>query len=197
VTKVTHFLKKASSWFSALNSRERMLVAAAAIFGVFFLVQQAFGFVDDHVESTRQLVATRRNQLDEVAKILKRYAALRQRRDALQATYEESQLTYEQVSKDLDKIVKDAINSDNYELRKPHSPTPFGFEYEKQEFTLIVKSLTLPQLVKLLYQIEQGGRPIFLSKMDVTKSLNSSDFGAVLEIYSISKKSEQNRNLSS
>ncbi|MFN8389569.1 MAG: hypothetical protein U0136_04700 [Bdellovibrionota bacterium] len=191
MTKLIHLFRRFVAWFSALNQREKLLVGASGVFAVVFLLQQAFGAIEDHLESTNQLVVARRTQLEEAAKILRRYSTLRQRREALQTTYAESQLTFEEVTNDLDRVVKDAIGSDNYELKKPHAPTPFGFNYEKQEFTLIVKSLTLPQLVKLLYQIEQGARPIFLSKVDMTKALNGTDFSAVLEIYSISKSSSQ------
>ena len=191
LARLLQLFRRLLAWFTALNQREKLIVGATVVFGLLFSLQQLFGLVEDHMDSTRQLVAVRKSQLEEVGKILRRYAALRKRRDLLQSTYAESQLTFEQVTTELDRIVKDAINSDNYELKKPHAPTPFGFEYEKQEFTLIVKSLALPQLVKLLYQIEQGGKPIYLSKIDITKSPSGTDFSAVLEIYSIGKSAEQ------
>ena len=171
----------------ALNQREKLLVGAAGLFGIFFVLQTTFGLVNESIDDTRLRVGQRTAQLQEIASILKRYQSLKQRRDVLQTTYEESQMTFEQVTIELDRIVRDAIGNDNYELKKPPSTTKFGFDYEKQEFTLIIKALSREQRVKLLHQIEQGGRPIFLSKVDIAKSQSGTEYSAVLEIYSIGK----------
>lgn len=173
--------------FARLNTREKLLVGSAALFGVFFLLQSALGLVSENIEDTKALVVQRKGQLQEIGAILNRYNGLKQRREALLTTYEQSQMTFEQVTNELDRIVRDAIGNDNYDIKKPPQPTPFGFGYEKQEFTLIIKSLSLEQLVKLLYQIEQGGRPIFLSKVDIAKSAAGTEFSSVVEIYSIGK----------
>lgn len=184
-------IKTATQRFSALSQREKIIVAVAALGLVLVLCQQGVSLMQEHLTDNRQLITVRKNQLQDLAVVLKRYAALRQRKESLQQTYAQSQMSFEQLSTELDRVVRDAIGSDNYELKKPHPPAPFGFEYEKQEFSLIVKSLTLDQLVKLLYQVEHGGKPIFLSKVDINKSLSGTDFSAVLEIYSISKAAQQ------
>ena len=185
--KLFYTARKILNWFLGLKSSERFLVGAAATFAVLFLVQQLAGLVSEQVLDSKQRLIVRKTQLQDVGAILKRYTSLRRHREELQSTYAQSQMTFEQVSNELDRIVRDAIGSDNYELKKPHPPSPFGFEYEKQEFSLTVKILTLEQLVKLLYQIEQGDKPIFLSKVDINKTLSGTDYSAVLEIYSISK----------
>ena len=180
-------VRKINHAIAGLNARERLIVGTAVVCLIIFGIYQGAVAVETHIEESKRLLVVRKTQLQDIGAILKRYIALRQRRESLQTTFEKSQMTFEQVSAEVDKIVKDAISSDNYDLKKPHPPTTFGFEYEKQEFSLTVKSLTLEQLVKLLYQIEHGGRPIFLSKVDINKSLSGTDFSAVFEIYSISK----------
>ena len=98
-------------------------------------------------------------------------------------------MTFEQVTKELDKIVKDSIGNDNYDLKKKSSaPTEFGLEYEKQDFSLRLRSLSLEQLVKLLYQLEHGKSPLFLSKVDIVKSAKAGEFTTTMEIYSIKKQ---------
>ena len=185
--RLSSSIRKLVHSYTGMKTSEKYLVGAVVVFLVFFLLQQAAGLVGESLEGSRELVAQRKTQMQEIGIVLKRYANLRQRKVALQETYDRSQMTFEQLSSELDKVVRDAIGSDNYELKKPHPPVAFGFEYEKQEFSLIVKTLTLDQLVKLLYQIEHGERPIFLSKVDINKALSGTDFSAVLEIYSISK----------
>ncbi len=186
-TKFFNLSRKAMNSYFGLKSSEKILVGAAAVFMLVILLQYFAGIVQARVFDSKQLLATRKNQLQDVGFILKRYVSLHRYREELQTTYAKSQMTFEEVSNELDRIVRDAIGNDNYEVKKPHPPEPFGFEYEKQEFSLTVRSLSLDQLTKLLYQIEQGEKPIFLSKVDIKKSPSGTDYGASLEIYSISK----------
>ncbi len=172
---------------AGLSSRERMILILAFTVLLFIAGQSALDMVQESIDSTRHLVQARSQQLRDLDRVLSRYLSLVERRDSLQETFAHSQMSFEQVTNELDRIVRAAIASDNYELKKPNPPKPFGFEYEKQDFSLIVKSLTLQQLVTLLHEIEHGSRPIFLSKVDITKSATGIDFGAVLEIYSIAK----------
>lgn len=186
------FVRRLKTSVIALSVRERLILAGVALVVVFLAGQSAVEAVQDQIDATRRLVGARTQQLKDLDKVLAHYLSLVERRDNLQETYAHSQMSFEQVTNELDRIVRTAIASDNYELKKPNPPKPFGFEYEKQDFSLIIKSLNIQQLVTLLHEIEHGSRPIFLSKVDITKSLTGIDFGAVLEIYSIAKATPRN-----
>ena len=179
--------RKMTQGFLSLSQRERVILSLAAVALLFVAGQEVASSVENSIDETRRQVQVRTQQLKDLERALTRYTSLKQRRDTLQASFAQSQMSFEQVTNELDRIVRTAIGSDNYELKKPNPPTPFGFEYEKQDFTLIIKTLSLQQLVTLLHEIEHGARPLYLSKVDVTKALAGTDFGAVIEIYSIAK----------
>ncbi|MCB0325728.1 MAG: type II secretion system protein M [Bdellovibrionales bacterium] len=179
-------LKKVRTSYLALSARERLLVTVAgvslALTGMYLGVES----LQEHIAETRRLVTVRSRNLEELAGVLRRHQTLSARLGKLQTTFAEAQLTFEQVTKQLDTIVRESIGSDNYDLKVGRSPEQVGFEYEKQEFTLRVKSLSLEQVVKLLHRLEQGESPLFLGKADLVKE-NDRQFGATLEIFSIRK----------
>ena len=160
-----------------------------AILSVIYSAQQAVTSFQEYVDTNELLVIKRTSELESIGKSLKRYQTLRNRRETLQATFAQSQMTYEQVVNQLSKLVRDTIGNDNFELKKSRTPAPFGLDFQKQEFTLSIKAISMEQLVKILYQIEQGERPLFLSKVDITRLIQAGDYSASLEIYSINKSS--------
>lgn len=185
--QLQQYWRKIAHWYMALSHRERVIVwltsAALVVAGIYQLGQG----VDDYIRSNNRSLAMRRTQLEDVQKVLKRYVTLKARQDTMQKTFAQSELTFEQVTSRLDKIVRESIGSDNYDLKKTRTPTAFGFAYEKQDFSVNIKSITIEQLVKLLYQLEHGDSPLFLSKLDIQRSTMTNDYGAILEIYSIAK----------
>lgn len=186
------FWRRLVHWYTALSHSEKIIVNVAFV-GVLLTGIYELGIgIDEYIQKNNRAVAVRKTQLEEVQKILKRYVTLKGRQDNLQKTFAQSEMTFEQVTAQLDHIVRDSMGNDNYDLKKSRTPTPFGFEYEKQEFTVNIKSLTIPQLVKLLYQLEQGERPLFLSKLDIVRSTVNNDYGATLEVYSIAKAQTPN-----
>ncbi len=181
------YWKRVTLWYLALASREKVIVCVAGICLVVAGIYQMGVSLDDYIKTNHRKVTVRRAQLDEIDKILKRYVTLKSRQDNLQKTFAQSEMSFEQVTAQLDRIVREAMGNDNYDLKKSRTPTAFGFEYEKQEFTLNIKSLAIDQLVKLLHRLEQGERPLFLSKIDIVRSAVSGDYSATLEIFSIAK----------
>lgn len=180
----TH-LRKLTATAAAMNSRERMLVGAVLAMGVVFGIQQSVVAIGEMVDADKVLLQRRVQDLEKVSVSLKRYESLRKRREELERAFASSQMTFEQVVSQLDRVVRDSIGSDNYDLKRARTLTPFGLDFEKQDFTLILKTLTLDQLVKLLHQLEQGERPLFLSKIDLAKTVTQGEYTATLELFSI------------
>jgi exonuclease VII small subunit len=132
------------------------------------------------------MLIVRTRQLSELGDIAKRYKTLSQRLEEAKKTFADSQMTFEQVTSQLDKIVRDSIGSDKYDLNKGKA-TKVGLDYDRQEFTVKIKSLSLQQIVALLHKLEQGDTPLFLGKVDLAKSPSDSSLSATLEIFSIKK----------
>lgn len=180
-------LKKFETWFKSLSGRERSLVGATILVVSIWFLGIPVGLLRDYITGTQHLITKRTHDLDELSHLLRRNHTLDQHLKKLQATFQESQMTFEQVTTELDKVVKTSIGNENYDLKKTRPPSPFGLDFEKQDFALNIRSLTLEQLVTLLYNLEQGKRPLFLGKLDLVQAPPTGTFTATLEIFSISK----------
>jgi hypothetical protein len=182
-------LEQIGAWFSKLSSRERILVlltGVSLLFTASFLLYQT---LEESIAETRRKSIVRTRDLKELGRLANRYNDLKVRLERLQTTFSAAQLSFEEVTKKIDVIVQQSIGSNTYELKRGRTPEQIGFEYEKQQFTLKVESLGLPQLVQLLYKLEQGDNPLFLGKVDISKSTRDDSFAATLEIFSVRKNS--------
>lgn len=184
--EITLFFRKTINAFSKFSLRERALLSSVGIFFIIFILMSVITFFSDIQDNKHRLAVARRNQLNELIKVAQRYKTLSGKKEALQKKFADSQMTFDQVSIEVDKIINESIGDEKYELTKPNAPTPFGFEFEKQDFKLSIKNINMEQLVKLLYKIEHGGKPLYLSKLEINKA-SSTNLSATMEIYSIGK----------
>jgi hypothetical protein len=182
-------LRKVKVWFSSISARERMIVSFTGVALLIAAIAMPLMELEDYLATEKRLVASRTRDLEAVGRVTSRYKVLNERLKKLQETFDSAQMTFEQLTVELDKVVKGSIGSDDYSLVKTRSPSKIGFDYDKQEFTLKVKSLSLEQLTKLLYELEQGESPLFLGKVDLAKLPNKESFSATLEIFSVRKSS--------
>ncbi len=178
-----------STWFFRLSVRERVLLVVTSV--ALFLTACLFAYqaVQESIAETRRRTIVRTRNLNDLGRLANRYNDLKERLDRLQTTFSAAQLSFEEVTKKIDVIVQQSIGTNTYELKRGRTPEQIGFEYEKQQFTLKVDSLELPQLVQLLYKLEQGDNPLFLGKVDISKSTRDESFAATLEIFSVRKNS--------
>jgi predicted nuclease with TOPRIM domain len=179
---------KILTWHASLSKRERMIVAAVGIMCAVYVVVTPLLSLQEAREHNENLIAARENDLMQVNNVLKRYYSLVKRRDSLQEQFDKLQLSFEQVTNVIDTIVKESIGSDDYELKKTSNPSELGLEYEKQGFSLVVKKLSLDQLVQLMHKLEYGKTPLIVGGVDISKPSRSSSLRATLQVYSIRKK---------
>lgn len=181
-------LSKSLIWYANLASRERLLVLWAVIgmmcVSVYLACDEYFRYIDNLRRNTVQ----RQRDLEELNNLLARYDHQSRRLELVRETFTESQLTFEEVTTELDGLVRKSIGSDNYDLQQTKSPADIGDEFERQEFKIAIKELDLKQLVTLLYNIEYGKTPIFLSKLDMKRSPNHKSVAATLEISSVRQR---------
>ena len=120
---------------------------------------------------------------------MSRYNHLKAKLDTVQKSFQEAQMTFEEVTAQIDKIIKSSLGDDaQYDFKKPKSPTKLGLDYEKQEFSLKIKSAELQQIVKLLFALEQGNSTLFLGKIDLRRAGRSNAYSTTLEIFSVRKQ---------
>lgn len=187
MTKETALAKQIRFAFQRLNPRERLLVGVAGAALIATAVYWAGAMVQEKIADTDRMVIVRTRQLNELYDIVGRYRALNGRLERAQQTFAESQMTFEEVTDQLDKIVRESIGSNSYDLKRGRTVSKVGLDYEKQDFTVKVQSLNLNEVVQLLYRLEQGESPLFLGKVDLVKSSREHTFNATLEIFSIRK----------
>ena len=181
-------MRTAFNSFNELNGREKLLTLSALVGVSCYILYSSFDYVATRIEDHNNLIRTRLIQLDDVNSLLKRYDQLNKRFKKAELTFSQSQMTFEQVTSNLDQLIKESIGSDKYDLSKTRAPSEIGLEYEKQEFTVRLKSINREQLIKVLYQLEHGGSPLFLGKVELTRSQTTGDITANLEVFSIRKK---------
>jgi hypothetical protein len=184
---VASFVRHFTLWFLRLNNRERTLICVTGICLLGFAVYTVAAQIELYIVNTERVLAVRTQQLDELSRVIQRYKSLKGRLERVQRTFAQSQMTFKEVTDQLDKIVRQTIGNNTYDLKKGGSPSQIGFEYEKQAFTLNIRSLTLEQVTRLLYQLEQGDSPLSLGKVDVIKAPADNTYSATLEIFSIQK----------
>jgi len=181
-------IKRFLAWFSGLKQNERILLSLVALglFGWSLSIPAAM--LQDYIADNERLTEIRKGHLEEASFYLKRYQERNRRLQKLQTTFEESRLTFEQVYDEVDRIVKDSIGSDDYVLRKSRDATSLGSGYSRQDFTLTINTITIDQLIKLLYQLEQGETPLFLGKVNITgRATKKGTRKVTLDVTSIGK----------
>ena len=100
-------------------------------------------------------------------------------------------MSFEEVTVELDKIVKESIGNNNYELKKGRAAKELGFDYEKQQFSLKVNSIELEESIKLLHNLENSKSPFLLGTVNFKRFGRKDKFSVNIEIYSIRKGIEQ------
>ncbi|MDD2943760.1 MAG: hypothetical protein PHC51_12440 [bacterium] len=176
---------KVQTWFQSLSSRERLIVGITSLSVLLYIAWLPFASVISFFDERELHLAQRTRVYNQMGENLNRYFQLNEKLQRLQSTFKNSQMTFEDVTRELDQIIKKAVGSADYELDKNRTPSALGGNYLKQIFTVKIKEINLSQLVTLLYSLEHGQSPLFLGKIDVTKTNQDKSFLATMEIYSI------------
>ena len=185
---ISILLDNLNSWFLRLNKREKLMLSFCGACILVFGAYSALLEIQDTLGENERLLSRRTEQLGTLSKALKRYVTLKARLQKIQQTFAKSQMSFKELTDQLDKVLRQNIGANNtYDLKKGGSPSQIGFDYEKQLFTVNVRSLNLEQITKLLFQLEHGDSPLYLGKVDLVKSQGDGSFSATLEIFSIQK----------
>lgn len=181
------YIRRFNIWFNRLSSREGTMILVAVVSLLVYGAFSAVETIQEELADTDRLVKVRQQNLEDLGQVASRYKTLKTRLTRLQESFSKSEMTFEEVTSQIDAIVRKSIGSDDYDLKKGRTPSQIGFEYEKQQFTLKVNSLSLEEVVRLLYNLEQGESPLILGKVDLRKLPRKEEFSTSLEIFSVRK----------
>lgn len=187
--------RKIRQWLGSLNARERVIVSLALISALGCAIYLPAKSLHEHYLQEQALIESRKDDLKLLKASLSKLQLLNKRLERVQQSYNDATMTFEEVTTQIDKLVRASIGSGDYEPKLRGSPSELGMGFEKQEFTLNVKSLSLEQLVKLLHSIEQSDNPLFLGKVDIRKLSSrgrnqspQAQFSATLEVFSVRRQ---------
>ncbi len=186
--------KRIEQFLGNRTAREKVIIGITLLVAVgYYGTTLPLMALQEYLTEQEDLAQVRKKQLEETVRYLAKYRDLDAHLKRLKSTFDELQLTFGQVYDRVDKIVKESIGNDNYVLKRSHDPEPLlgSTDYEKQDFTLSVKALSLEQLVKLLYELEKGDTPLVVGKVNIKRSFNKGELQVELEIGSLAKRQNQ------
>lgn len=165
-----------------------MFIAGAFLAFVIWGLNEAVSFSSFKISSSDLEFRRKISGLNSLQDSLIRYRKLNVRSEEIERLYARSSATTEQVYTEVDKLVRDSVGGDSYELRPSGGVVPVGDSIEQQVFSLRLKSASLPQLVSLLHKFEQGNVPLLVGKVEMTKAAQPGLFSATVELSSLRRK---------
>jgi type II secretory pathway component PulM len=173
-----------ASAFSRLNPREQRLVV---LFAGVAVISGFYVFVAEPLMQTR---ARMQNRIEALRKDLPEVAALRQRIEQLErsagtgggvATADFSLFSF------IDKAATSSVSRESVTSMNPsRHPTRDGMEETSIELRLT--GVTLPEVVRLLNEIEDGGAAVFIKRLELKRRYDDkARFDAVLVAGALSR----------
>ena len=176
---------KIKVFLNQLNKRERLIVSAVIVVAIIYGLMTVATGISGYLAEKDLEIDSRMEDLKNISKTLESYHSLKDRFEAVKTAYSAAQMSFEKAYGNLDNLVKKSVGAEGYDLKTSGDPTDIGLGYEKQDYKLKV-TLNREQLVKLLFELEQGKSGLFLKQVRVSNKQGNS-FEAQLDIYSIIK----------
>ena len=178
-------IAKIKVFFNQRNKRESLILSAVVVLAITYGFMTIVTEVSDYLAEKDLEIDSRMEDLKNVSRTLNSYHSLKDRVEGVKTAYAAAQMSFEKAYSNLDNLVKKSVGAEVYNLKTKGVPADIGLGYEKQDYTLIV-TLNRDQLVKLLFELEQGKSGLFLKQVRVSNKQGNS-FEAQLDIYSIIK----------
>lgn len=171
------------------NSRERIILITAVIavpltltyLGVYGLIK----FNGDQKAYTNKIQEAYLPTLENV----ERYKFLKAKLEKVLEENINSRLDVAEASGAIDKVVKDSVGNKDYRFTKEEKFEELPFAGSKKAgTTLEFQSLSLEEIVKLLYNFDVSDKPIFVGNVEIFKNRSSTNtFKLRLEVFTIQK----------
>lgn len=181
------YLRKALVWFENLKASEQLLISSCGVALFAYSIFLLWGFVDEQIRYNARLIETKKREYNELALGVDNYLKLNERRQEIQARLAASEMNFDKLGYEVDNIVKSVLKNSNYDPKATPGNTPFSGDYEKQELSLVINAITPDQLTELLFKFEKSDKPIFLSRVDISKANGGKELSARIALYIIAK----------
>jgi Type II secretion system (T2SS), protein M len=169
--------------YARLAPRERLFVAvgaAALSLVVAFLVIHG---VESAKARLRGGIDAKERQLERVQALRAEYLELKQRADDLTAKNADRSPNW--LYSTLEPLLKKNLSRDKIHSMDPSSK-PIGDQYVEDSVNVEVLGVTLPQIVALLYEVEQSPDPMHVSRLQMKKRVSGPyEFDVVFSVSSI------------
>lgn len=181
-------IEKAKLYFSSLSTRERNLISLTGFVFVAILVYWALQAFISFEKSTSLQVKSKANLVEQISQAAIRHRNLNTKLHELTTKYLNSSLSFEDLTNNLDKITKNIIGADAYELIPSKDKSDLGTDFISRKFTIKIRKCSYDQIIKMLQALEVGPPALFIQKVDLAKSSDNKSVSALLEIVSIQEK---------
>lgn len=182
---VRSYLQKVLLWYRLLSSREKVLVATLAIAFIAIIPFLANSWIKQSVAQKETQVNRAKAEFDTLQNSLERYKQLKLKREELTTKYLSSSITYEKLTDYLDSVVKRELHDASYELKPSKDDVSINEQFLAKKYSLKIKEASFEDLAGLLTTLENGPPPLFIEKLDVTKSQKAGKVSIQLEVVTI------------
>jgi hypothetical protein len=182
---VRTYLSQVILWFRRLSTRERILVTILASAFLMLIPVYIGTSIRDVTKSSETKVVRARADFETLQSSIDRYKQLRSKRDELTTKYLSSSVTYEKLTSYLDKVVKRELSDATYELKPSKDDVKISDNFLAKKYSLKIKEALFAELPSLLKSLEDGPPPLFIQRMDISKSPSLGKISIQLEVVTI------------
>jgi|GEM_PF-4349777 len=167
-THIRFYRERTIDWAQGLNERERILLIAAGVIAVFFIVFSGVETVISRMNQQKNLLIKAEQDYESLGPLLQRYNRLALQKSDIESEFlqESGRLParsyIEDIAKNQAKITSQ-LNINNT------GSDDFGQDFRRLNFKVSFQTGDLDQLVSFLQAIEEGPQPLLLTRIDINR----------------------------
>lgn len=185
MTNIVKPTEKIRSQYYSLSLRERLLIKITATSLVVVFVYWSINSIVNIHHDLNLSSIRKEASISQIEQLANKHKNLKTKLLNLTTKYLNSSLSYEQLTNHLDKIAKNELGPDSYELIPSREKIELGTDFLAQKFTIKIRKCSFEQIVNIMKSLEQGPPPVFVQKVDIAKSSDQKSNSVIFEIVSI------------
>jgi len=184
--KVSFLQKK----FLSLSKREQVIVSiTSALFFLWILYVLIETLIVIKIEAQDELQLVQQ-KYDRVVSLRTRYEELSRQHEKLSRSRFSDGNSIDQIYSEIDSAVKETLSGVSYDLKRSPSGELLSRDVRKQEFVIRIASVQLEQILKLLYRIENGKTPMYVSRLETMRLPQVGAVSATITLATLEKSSQ-------
>lgn len=173
-------------YFAKLSSREKAILAVAAVMIALVVVSKSYDWVSGVFEEQTVRLDKAEQDLQAAAAMLQRHAKLRSRRDEIEAMYSEIEIKEGGLSL-LERLLRTKANVTSGFTIKDGPVRQFGGNYEQAPFSVKFPTNNLQTLVDFLTEVVHGPQKMVLTRLDIRKARTGDKLEVDMDVSSFRK----------